>query len=714
MKNARQSNRDIFMLNRPIFKFSACVLALQASNLVYAADTTRQLDELVLQAKSEDLFEKSQQQVMQVAGATNLIDLAHTQQRIQSNADILRGEPGIYAQTAGNEGIKISIRGSGINRGSGAHASGNYILLDDIPLTGPGGTPYELLEPSWLSHVEVLRGSNGLEKGALALGGAVNYVSQNGKNQSGAELKLAVGSHGYQKYHLSYGQDLGVLDYYMAATHSQTDGYQQHSQSEATGIAANVGYQIKDDLNTRFYVRYRQTEHQTPGRLTQQQINQNPEQANSYNVSIDAQRIQPGSTWLANQTTWNLAQGGTLQTSLAYHDYPMDLQESLYRIYVDYTDLTAKLSWTQPFIWFDRENIFKASLTSTTQHNSANGTESLRFDNTYAEAGTVSRHYVHRGHDQILNLHNEFEWSPGLWWVTGLGAIYSQRDAYVTWPQVEDKLQQNTWDYVYRLGMRYEFNDDTQLYANLSRSVEPAHAWSMLWGSNHYFPLGSGAATGRQNAAIPLNNQYATSFEVGGRGQSSLGTWSASYYRAAVKNELLMVELQAVPNQIIAESNANPTIHQGIEIGLNSALWHSESGANLYLKQAYTWSDFHYKNDATFKRNELAGIPRHYYQAQVNYQHPQGWFIGLNTEYAAKMPIDYANTRYTDAYQIWGINAGWNDIRSGVDLWLDIKNITGVNYSSTITPGFNDLGEDRARATPGEGRALYAGMNYKF
>lgn len=61
-----------------------------------------------------------------------------------------------------------------------------------------------------------------------------------------------------------------------------------------------------------------------------------------------------------------------------------------------------------------------------------------------------------------------------------------------------------------------------------------------------------------------------------------------------------------------------------------------------------------------------------------------------------------------------GVNAGWNAIRPDLDLWLDAKNLSNERYSSTITPGFDDLGEDRARATPGEGRALYAGINYRF
>lgn len=699
-------------MSRIIFQLSALSLALQATGL-YAETEIRQLDSLLLQAQSETQLDQSREQLAQSAGATNFIDL-ETKQRLQSNADVLAVEAGVYAQTAGNEGVKISIRGSGLNRGSGAHASGTYVLLDNIPLTGPGGTPYELLESSWLSYVEVFRGSNGFEQGALALGGAINYVSQNAKNQAGGNLKITTGSHSYQKYDLSYGQDLGALDYYIAATHSQSDGYQQHSESQATGITANLGYQFNDQIASRFYLRYRETEHQTPGRLTQQQIQENPEQANPYNLSIDAKRIQPGSTWLAQQTTWQLAQGGNLQASLAYHDYPMDLQESLYRIYVDYTDVTARLLWNQPFTWLQRQNLMKLSLTSTSQHNSANGTESLRFDQPNAGAGSISRRYVHRGHDQVLNLQNELEWQPNLWLIAGAGVNYTQRDAYVTWPQNQHKQQLNQWDYLYRLGIRYDLDSHMQLYTNVARSVEPAHAWSMLWGSDQYFAEGNGIATGRHRAAVPLKHQNATSIEIGGRGQHALGEWSASYYYAVLKNELLMVELQSVPHSIVAESNASDTIHQGVELGLNSELWQDEQGATLNLKQAYTFSDFYYKNDSIFRANELAGIPRHYYQARLNYQHPQGWFIGLNTEYANKMPIDYANSRYSPAYQIWGMSAGWNAIRPNVDLWLEMKNMSNEKYSSTITPGFNDLGQDRARATPGERRAFYAGLNYKF
>jgi len=116
--------------------------------------------------------EEAAARLAQVPGGSNWVDMRQPLQgRVASNQDVLAYQPGVYAQSAGNEGVKISIRGSGINRAPGAHASGLYTMLDGLPLTGPGGTPYELLEPLWVDHVQVLRGANGFDRGALAWAG---------------------------------------------------------------------------------------------------------------------------------------------------------------------------------------------------------------------------------------------------------------------------------------------------------------------------------------------------------------------------------------------------------------------------------------------------------------------------------------------------------------------------------------------------------------
>ena len=678
-------------------------------------DDTQQLNPIVLNAENTSSIEVAQSQLRKVAGGTNLIDAENLEKsHIASTEDVFRQQAGIYAKSSGNEGVKVSIRGSGINRAPGAHASGLYVLLDDIPFTGPGGTPYELLEPLWLNRAEVYRGANGFEKGAMALGGAINYVTKTGRDADRLELRYELGSRGYQKYALSSGQKINDLDYYISLNGATYDGYQQLSSGDSKGIAANIGYQITPNLETRFYFRYRETEHQTPGRLTKQQIKDNPKSANNYNLLYDTKRIQPGSTWLANKTTLTLDDGATLEGSLAYHRYPMDLRESPYGSDFKYADITTSLSYTQPYKIFGLESIGKILFRSTTHRPDSGGVESLRFDMNGYPAGTMTRKYTYRGSDNVIQLSNDLALKPNLSLTTGISGMYTHRENEVYYPVTNEKMSEYEWNFAPRIGVRYEFTPDTQIYANYSHSVEPAHPWSMIWGSNLYFPAGSGAATGRQRAPVHLDTQKAKTFEIGSRGEHAFGSWDISYYYSKVKNELLMVELSPLPNLIVAESNASDTIHQGIEVALDSPLWQHHQVGRLSLQQAYTYSDFSYKNDPIFGKNQLAGLPRHYYQAQLRLDHPSGLYASLNTEYASKMPVDYANSFYTDHYQIWGISLGYAPEHQKWQTWLDFKNIANRHYAATVTPGYNDNGVDIARSTPGEGFSTYAGVAFKF
>ena len=76
--------------------------------------------------------------------------------------------------------------------------------------------------------------------------------------------------------------------------------------------------------------------------------------------------------------------------------------------------------------------------------------------------------------------------------------------------------------------------------------------------------------------------------------------------------------------------NATPTIHQGIEAGLNTRLWENPQGDQVRLRQVYTLNDFYYRNDDTFGDNQLPGIPKHVYQGELQYQHHSGWYSGVN------------------------------------------------------------------------------------
>ncbi|MFQ6574306.1 TonB-dependent receptor family protein [Pseudomonas sp. UM16] len=680
---------------RPSLPHSSLALLISCAASVQANEGI-ELDQVLIQEQSE--LQDARERLNQVPGASNLIDMQRVEQgRVASNQDVLAYQPGVFAQSAGNDGIKLSIRGSGINRAPGSHGSGVYTMFDGLPLTGPGGTPYELFEPLWLSRAEVLRGANGFDRGALALGGAIDYITHTGYDAAPLQVRYEVGSRGYAKRQVSSGQVLGDLDYYVALTDSEYDGYQEHSSGSSKGIAANVGYRFNPNLETRFYLRYRETENDLAGRLTKEQIKHHPRDANPAYLARDDSRPQPGSTWVGNKTTFYLDDDSRLETGLVYHDYPMDLREGPMRLKVAYTDVSGTLNYFRRDTLFGHESKTTLGWRSTKHLPNSGASQFARIDDV---TGARTRDFSYQGSDTVVHAGNELELVPDLWLTSGLAMIYTRRESDVSFPANGGKVSQHDWDYAPRLGLRYDISPQLQIYGNLSRSVEPPHPWSLIWSSTN------------ATQPIEMQNQTATTLELGARGESAIGRWDLAWYYSDVRHELLAVEIvQGLPAK---EFNASPTVHQGIEAGLDSLLWQRADVGKLSLRQAYTFSDFHYRDDDTFGDNRLPGIPMHYYQAELRFDLPSGLYAGINTQMASKVQVDYANSYPADAYAILGATLGYNAPKQDWQTWLDLRNLTNKRYAATVTPGYNDNGKDVAHSTPGEGFSVYAGVSYSF
>lgn len=680
---------------------SLCLLGLTLAGTVAQAAESVELGQVLIQGQEQDEVQSARERLRRVPGGTNLVDMNRVEQgRVASNQDVLAYQPGVFAQSAGNDGIRLSIRGSGINRAPGAHGSGTYVMLDGLPLTGPGGTPYELFEPLWLSRAEVLRGANGFDRGALALGGAIDFVTHTGYDAAPLQLRYEAGSRGYQKRHISSGQVLGDLDYYVALTDSEYDGYQEHSSGSGKGIAANVGYRFNPNLETRFYLRYRETDNDLAGRLTKDQIKHHPRDANPGYLSRNDSRPQPGATWLANKTTFYLDDDSQLVAGLVYHDFPMDLREGAMRLKVAYTDVSGTLDYQRRHTLFGHESKTTVGWRTTKHLPNSGASQYARVNDI---VGDKTRDFSYQGSDTVLHIGNELELIPDLWLTTGLAAIYTRRESDVTYSKVVSgpggKVSMNDWDYAPRLGLRYDLSPNLQLYGNISRSVEPPHPWSLIWSApTQYQP-------------IELKNQTATTLELGARGDSELGRWDLSWYYSAIRHELLQVETQA---PLTGEVNASPTVHQGIEASLDSTLWQRAAVGRLSLRQAYTFNDFHYRDDEVFGDNRLPGIPMHYYQGELRFDLPSGFYAGLNTTMTSKMQVDYANSQDADAYAILGATFGYNAPKQDWQTWLDLRNLTNKRYAAIVVPGYNDKGADMARSVPGEGFGVYAGVSYTF
>ncbi len=182
-------------------------------------------------------------------------------------------------------------------------------------------------------------------------------------------------------------------------------------------------------------------------------------------------------------------------------------------------------------------------------------------------------------------------------------------------------------------------------------------------------------------------------------------------------NELLTYNLGGGAS---ATRNADQTIHQGIELGLNIDLFQGTDPKGrifedrLWLRQVYNWQSFTFDNDPQFGNNQIASAPENYYRAELLYEHPCGFYAGPNVEWVPSVTyIDNANTYWANPYALLGFKIGYVSPK-GFNVFFEAKNLTDETYASAVSMIANAGGRDSAQFLPGDGRGFYGGVVWKW
>lgn len=682
--------------------------AAQADEQTTTGSTEPQLQTVTVKGQQATPAETARTKLDQVPGGTSIVDSEQLSKgRTATLQDTLAYQPGVFVQsTGGNDAAKISIRGSGANTSPGYFREGIKFLFNGLPITGPGGTPYEFLNGSGVNYTEILRGANAFQYGALSLGGAINFVNQTGYTAPGLRLRAEAGSYGYNKQSASFGGVEGNFDYYINADNYRSDGFRDYSLSKSQGVVANFGYTFSPKLETQLMLRYRDEYHNDPSATTLDQVKHHSDRASATAASSGAGSRRPGSVWAGSKTTYTFDDDATLSVGLAYYEYAHNNSPNSPSnpSFWTWHDLSAVINYDRTDQWFGHESRSSIAFTST---------EHLKgeVDSAFANKQTRKRVDYGSSFDHVFSLGNDLELVDDLWLTTGVSAINVRRHA-----NVKESLVANTtafptdvtydnWSLAPRIGVRYQFNPDLQVFANVSRSVDPPASWEYS-GSGPTAPY-----------VRPLVEQKANTVEVGIKGSAGIFDGSLALYRSWVKDELLNVQLiGATPTAaaVTGAFNATPTIHQGVEAGLNTRLWDNDSGEQVSLRQVYTYNDFYYRHDPTFGDNQLPGIPKHVYQGEVQYEHPSGFYTGVNVQSASRTAVDYANSFYAPSYTIFGANVGYETPNKDWKVSLDLKNLANKKYVTAVQPLYDAKGQDTASLYPGDGIGAYVAVEMRY
>ena len=662
----------------------ACALYL----LALSTATSQSIDQVTVTARpplSTAPGEAAARAVLKrVPGGANVIGRDEYENgRASTLRDVFALTPGVYVQPRfGAEESRLSIRGSGMQRTF--HMRGINLLQDGVPLTlADGSGDFQAIEPLALAYTEVLRGANALQYGGTTLGGSINFVSPSGHDGAGFNPRLEGGSFGYRRAMASFGASVGAADYFASLSAYSQEGFRAWSHQQNRRFFGNVGLHPHDGLETRFFVAAVDTDSQLPGSLTKAQLQADPEQANPASLA-GRQKRDFDLYRLASLTALDLGPG-VLELSAGY-SYK-NLWHPIFQVLKQRSDdLNAGVRYVSELELGSRANRLVAGIAP-----SWNRVHDDRFANVAGEKGARTADSVQRSRNLAVYFEDQLGVSAA--WTLIAGAQWAQArreydDAFLS--NGDQSLETSYSRLSPKLGFLWQLGERATVFGNVSDSFEPPSF---------------GELSGGPGVSL-LERQTARTVELGTRGAHARLEWDVAVYSASVRDELLGLNDPA--GQPLGTVNAPRTRHRGLEAGAQWSL-----APRLVWRSSYLWSEFRFEGNASYADNALPGIPEHFYRGELAWAlHPR-YTLSLNSEWSPqRYPIDMANTWFADSYALWGVKLA-REAGRGLSWFVEGRNLADRQYAATTGVIADARGADVAQFLPGDGRAVYAGFEWR-
>lgn len=631
--------------------------------------------------------------IQRTAGGAAVVDSkAFENDFAQNFEDTLSFVPGVFATKRFAEEVRVSIRGSGLQRNF--HQKGLAALQDGIPFNNADSSgDFQEIDNLTLQRIEVYRGGNGLQYGGTSIGGVLNMISKTGQSHPGHQLRFEAGSDDTFRGNIQSGLVFDNTDLFLSITGLVSDGFRDHTEQESYKFNSNLGIKLSESAETRFYFTANKIELELPGTVTRSSALNNPRGVRASVISNDEHR-DIISFRISNKTTFDLGGGNKLDVGAFFTN------KELFHPITNFVGVIDQDSQNYGVFAQGSGNYkigkFKNTFrTGVTTH--AGMTDAKVFANNGGLRGALTSDTDQRAYNVVVFGENQLYVTQKLALIAGGQFVYSHRDVFdQRTPSETDSDSYHSFNP--RVGLLYDHSKTVQFFTNFTKSFEPPD----------FADLTQGGTTG----LINLDAQKAWTFEVGTRGQEGIVDWELVFYRSWLDDEILSF----TPGGSIPATgfNADDTIHQGVEAGLGIVLAKNlvSSGDRLKVNNVYTYSDFYFEGDAQFGDNTIAGVPPHVFRSELRYDHPDAWFFALNMDYVSEADVDFSNTFTAPGYTLMGFGAGY-EVTKNISTFVTGRNLFDTEYISnfsttvTATPASNLF-------YPGDGRRFFGGVTLRF
>lgn len=592
---------------------------------------------------------------------------------------LLNQASGVFAHSGTLSTSRITIRGIGSRV---PYATGKIrAYFNNIPLTnGSGISIMEVLDPSVIERIEIIKGPATSAYGA-GLGGTINITSrQPFLKPVGVSNSLQVGSYGLFNNSIMVDMGRQNLASSLVYNRSQSDGFRENSNYRRDAFTSVTQFRHGERTQATLLVYLADMKGYIPSSIDSLTFMDNPRAAaQNWLKTRGFNKTTALLTGISGTHQFNSGFNMDVSVFGTIHDEkerrPFDF------LYEDRRSIGTRIKGSRVFLsgltqWqlmaggelffekFSYKNYENIDAAGTQGQIISRNNEKIRYNNLFVQADMDMEN---------LNLS------------AGLNAN-TNRINYTNQIHISGIDRSGRYNYGLilspRVSANYRYHPVHAVFASISHGFSPPSLSETL------------TTDGFINPEILPEKSW--NFETGFRGSlwKHRIFYDLSFYRMHV-TDLLVAE--RVGEDAWVGRNAGSSVHQGVELELQGTLFAAAGRSHSFWQPArstlrsalsinhYRFSDF-IDNEVDHSGNAIPGVPPVYWNADVRFELSGGLYADMGLAYAGGMPMNDANSRYSDPYVVARATAGFQKqfSRWDLDSFIRADNLFNTHYASMV------------------------------
>ncbi|MCI0921938.1 TonB-dependent receptor [Sphingobacterium rhinopitheci] len=645
----------------------------------------------------------AKQSLLSVSSSLHTLNEASLQQQQPSTLlSAMNTIAGVRMEERSPGSYRLAMRGSLIRSPFGIRNTKIYI--DEFPLTDAAGNTYlNLIDPSFIHQVDIIKGPDGSLYGANS-GGIIKMQPKGfGVVEDKIELNLLGGSYGL------FAQQLGIqrkvnekYQFSFNQSFTRSDGYRENSGLNKKAFQTAHLWNYNPTSQVRLYAMYTDLAYQTPGGLTQQQYDDNPRQARPAagpNPSAVAQKAA-----IYNKTFFGaLAHTKKLSEHLT-HDI------SIYG---------STTNFKNPFITnYEVRKESNLGLRTFLSWNKEIAGRNLQMQ--IGAEGTLGWNKIHN-YDNDKGKPTQLQAEDDLDNQTLTAFYRAQFEILKNWNiegSVGLNLNKIDFEKYFPTQEKGTIKFDSEWMPRIATNYEWRNmAWRISYAKGYSTPTLSEVRSSDNIINTALQAEKGNNYEVG--------------YKVKTNNQHLIFDIAAysyqMKNGILRQVNdAGQEYYSNVgemnQKGLESTLWlyipiHSSYIKSVNYQGAVAYNHYrfgHYDvNNEDLEGKKITAVPNWVLSNSIRIALPESLHLNLYHNYTSSSPLNDANTVFAKKYNLVQAKMTWDTklcTTVGLQLYFGVDNLLNEKYS--LGNDINAFGGRYFNAAPT--RNYYAGVKFSI